>query len=92
MVSCVSDYKESVFDDYQKLAYSCLEKDIYKLFNFFPMSGSRYIGIDNNDNKYVVDDNYKINEKTLNSIIITPLDEMADEEWKNSVMPIDNGK
>lgn len=93
VVSCVSHYKETVFDDRQKLAYSCLEKDIYKLFNFYPMSGSRYIGIDNNDKKYVVDNNYKINEKTLNPITITPLDEMTDEEWKNSfniILPLFN--
>lgn len=86
IVSCVSHYKETVFDYRQKLAYSCLEKDIYKLFNFYPMSGSRYIGIDNNGNKYVIDDNYKLNEKTTNSITITPLEEMTDEEWKESVL------
>ena len=81
VVSCVSHYKESVFDDYQKLAYLSLEKGIYKLFNFYPMVGTRYIGIDSNDNKYL------INEET-NPITITPFEEMTDEEWKDSVMPI----
>ena len=80
VVSCVSHYKESVFDSYQKIAYLSLEKGINKLFNFYPMSGSQYIGVDNKNNKYF------INEKTNPiTISISPLDEMTDEEWKNAL-------
>lgn len=80
-MSCVSQYKESVFYNYQKLAYLLLGKEITILFNFFPMSGHRYLGIDNNGNKYL------INEE-INPITISPFEEITDEEWKNSVIPI----
>jgi len=87
VVSCVSDYKETVFEGYQKLAYHCLEKDIYKLFNFYPMFASRYIGIDNDDNKYLIDED-KVYEETTNPITITPLEEITDEKWKESISPL----
>lgn len=76
---CVSQYNESIFDSYQKIAYLSLEKGINKLFNFFPMNGLQYIGVDNNNNKYL------INEKTNpNAVTISSLDEMTNEEWKNT--------
>lgn len=85
VMSCVSHYKESVFDNYQKLAYYLLEKEITILFNFFPMSGKRYLGIDNNGNKYLINEEIK-------PITITPFKEISDEEWKSSLMPIYNNK
>lgn len=85
VMSCVSLYKESVFENYQRLAYFSLEKGITKLFNFFPMSGKRHLGIDHNGNIFL------INEE-INPIIITPFEEITDEEWKDSVMPIYNSK
>jgi hypothetical protein len=52
------------------------------------MFGSRYIGIDNDDNKYLIGNDFKIYEETTNPITITPLEEITDEKWKESISPL----
>lgn len=83
VISCVSQYKEFVFSDYQRLAYLLVENGVNKLFHFFPLSFAQYIGIDNEGKKYYIYENYE-NE----DITITPLEDMTDEEWTDCLIKI----
>lgn len=82
-IYCMSHYNEYVFETEQQLVNMLREKDIHKVYSFYPMDLFSCLGVDNNKVVYffhVVDGVYKA----------TKVEELSDEEWDEVLSPIDS--